>query len=72
MTKTTPSDLRPQTSDFKLQPSNFKPQPSALSPQPSALSLQTSPLTPRLTFLIHLGDSSAAIGHTVSSSSSIG
>ena len=72
MTKTTPSDLRPQTSDFKLQPSNFKPQPSALSPQPSALSLQTSPLTPRLAFLIHLGDSSAAIGHTVSSSSSIG
>ena len=28
--------------------------------------------TPRLAFLIHLGDSSAAIGHTVSSSSSIG
>ena len=79
MTKTSPSDLKPQTSAFSLQtsafslqPSAFSLQPSAFSPQPSAFSLQTSPLTPRLAFLIHLGDSSAAIGHTVSSSSSIG
>ena len=70
MTKTTPSDLRLQPSDLRPHPSPFSLQPSALSLQPSNLS--PHPLTPRLAFLIHLGDSSAAIGHTVSSSSSIG
>ena len=57
------SDLKPQTSDFSLQPSAFSPQPSAFRPHPS---------TPVWHYLIHLGDSSAAIGYTVSSSSSIG
>ena len=72
MTKTSLSAFRPQPSAFSPQPSAFRPQPSAFSLQTSNFRLQTSPLTPRLAFLIHLGDSSAAIGHTVSSSSSIG
>ena len=50
MTKTTPSDLRPQTSDLRLQTSAFKLQTSALSPQPSAFSPQPSDFTPHPPF----------------------
>ena len=35
MTKTTPSDFRPQTSDFRLQTSDFRLQPSDLRLHPS-------------------------------------
>ena len=37
MTKTTPSDFRPQTSDLRLQTSAFRPQTSAFRPQTSSL-----------------------------------